>query len=73
MTLTDTKAYTKLWAGGKLTFKLQLPKNVAVLEEAYCVPSEEESFNALVRNPAGAGKNEAPADTRRQIPASGRK
>jgi len=43
---------------------LQLPKNVTVIEEVYCVPSEEESFNTLVRNPAGAGKNAAPVDIR---------
>ncbi len=67
MTLTDSKAYTKPWVGGKQTFKLQLPRNVTVLEEAYCVPSEEESFNAQVRNPAGSGKSDAPADTRNQI------
>jgi len=73
MTLTDAKAYTKPWVGGKQTFKLQLPKNVTVLEEVYCVPSEEESFNTLVRNPAGLGKNEAPADTRRQIQSPTRK
>lgn len=67
MTLTDPKAYTKPWVGGKQTFKLQLPKGVTILEEAYCVPSEEESFNTQVRNPAGAGKSDAPADTRNQL------
>ena len=33
--------------------KSEFPKGLTVLEEAYCVPSEEESFNEGVRNPAG--------------------
>ena len=36
-------------------YHLQLPKGTTVLEEAYCVPSEEESFNQGVRDPAGKG------------------
>jgi hypothetical protein len=67
MTLTDPKAYQKPWVGGKQTFKLQLPKGVTVLEEAYCVPSEEQSFNANVRNLAGTGSKDAPADLGNQI------
>jgi hypothetical protein len=55
MTLDDPKAYTKPWAGGKEMYHLQLPKGLTVLEEAYCVPSEEESFNQGVRDPAGKG------------------
>ena len=61
MTLTDSKYYQKPWAGGEQTFKLQLPRNVTVLEEAYCAPSEEESFNANTRNVAGTGSKNAPA------------
>ncbi len=55
MTLDDPKAYTKPWAGGKEMYHLQLPKGPTVLEEAYCEPSEEESFNEGVRDPAGKG------------------
>jgi hypothetical protein len=57
MTLEDPKVYTKPWSGQK-TFKLELPKGLTVLSEWYCVPSEEESFNEQVRDPAaGKGKN----------------
>jgi len=54
MTLEDPKVYTKSWSGQK-TFKLELPKGLTVLDEFYCVPSEEQSFNDRVRDPA-AGK-----------------
>jgi hypothetical protein len=53
MTLDDPKAYTKSWSGNKQTFKLVLPKGLTVLPEYYCVPSEEQTFNQGVRNPAG--------------------
>jgi hypothetical protein len=53
MTLTDPRAYTKPWVGNPQTFKLLLPKDRTELYEWYCVPSEEESFNEGVRNPAG--------------------
>ena len=53
MTLDDPKAYTKTWVGNKQTYRLTLPKEYTVLYEYYCVPSEEESFNQGVRNPAG--------------------
>ena len=54
MTLTDPKFYTKPWVSAKLqTFNLQLPKGVTELNEAYCVPSEEQEFNNNTRNPAG--------------------
>ena len=53
MTLDDPKAYTKPWVGNKQTFKLQLPKGLTIVYEEYCVPSEEQSFNNGVRNPAG--------------------
>ena len=54
MTLDDPKVYTKSWSGQK-TFKEELPKGLTVLEEGYCVPSEEQSFDEKVRDPA-AGK-----------------
>lgn len=51
MTLDDPKVYTKTWSGQK-TYKMELPKGLTVLHEFYCVPSEEESFNENVRDPA---------------------
>ena len=54
MTLTDPKIYTGAWSGQK-ALKMELPKGLTVLNENYCVPSEEESFNQRVRDPA-AGK-----------------
>ena len=51
MTLDDPKIYTKTWSGTK-TYKMELPKGLTVLSEWYCVPSEEESFNQNVRDPA---------------------
>ena len=57
MTLTDSKIYTGTWSGSK-TYKMELPKGLTVLSEWYCVPSEEESFNQNVRDPAaGLGNN----------------
>jgi hypothetical protein len=53
MTLEDPKAYTKTWVGNKQTYKLVLPKEQTVMYEYYCVPSEEQTFNQGVRNPAG--------------------
>jgi hypothetical protein len=61
MTINDPMAYTKPWVGNKQTFKLALPKGTTVLYEEYCVPSEEQSFNFGVRNPAGGDlKNSRP-------------
>lgn len=37
--------YRKTWLGNKQTFKLALPKDLTVLYEEYCVPSEEQSFD----------------------------
>lgn len=54
MTLQDPKVYTGSWSGQK-TFKMELPKGLTVLDESYCVPSEEQSFDEKVRDPA-AGK-----------------
>ena len=53
MTLTDPTAYTKPWVGSIQSFNMLLPKDRTELYEWYCVPSEEESFNQGVRNPAG--------------------
>ena len=53
MTLDDPMAYTKPWVGNKQVFKLALPKGLTVMYEYICVPSEEQTFNNGVRNPAG--------------------
>jgi hypothetical protein len=53
MTLTDPTIYTKTWVSNTMKFQLTLPKGLSVLDEYYCVPSEEQSFNRGVRNPAG--------------------
>ena len=50
MTIDDPKTYTKPWVSDKLTFRLQANDKI---HEDFCVPSEEESFNQGVRNPAG--------------------
>ena len=57
MTINDPKAYTKPWVGNKQTYHLVLPKEQAVMYEYYCAPSEEETFNKGVRNPAGGDLN----------------
>jgi hypothetical protein len=51
MTITAPKAYTKPWVSEKKTLKLA-PK--AEIQELFCVPSEEQRFNKLVRDP-GSG------------------
>ena len=56
MTIDDPKIYTKTWSGQK-TFALVLPKGLTVLNEWYCVPSEEESFNQNVRDRAAGLDN----------------
>jgi hypothetical protein len=48
MTLADPKTYLKPWVSDKLTFKN--PKQA--LYEELCVPSEENSFNDNIRDPA---------------------
>jgi hypothetical protein len=61
MTIDDPKAYTKPWVGAKQTYHLVLPKEQAVMYEYYCAPSEEDTFNKGVRNPAGGDvKNSRP-------------
>jgi hypothetical protein len=50
VTIDDPKTYTKPWVSDKLTFHLQPTEHI---REDFCVPSEEESFNQGVRNPAG--------------------
>lgn len=54
MTINDPKIYTKpLVSKTPMVFQLQLPKGVVELREEYCVPSQEQSFNANDRDPAG--------------------
>jgi hypothetical protein len=51
MTINAPKAYTKPWVSEKKILKLA-PK--AEIQELFCVPSEEQRFNKLVRDP-GSG------------------
>ena len=51
MTITAPKAYTEPWISEKKTLRL-VPKGE--LQELFCVPSEEQRFNSLVRDP-GSG------------------
>ena len=53
MTLDDPTTYTKPWVGKPQLFHMLLPKDRTELYESFCVPSEEQSFNEGVRNPAG--------------------
>jgi hypothetical protein len=53
MTIDDPATYTKPWVGNTRKFGLTLPKDHSILDEYLCVPSEEQSFNNGVRNPAG--------------------
>jgi hypothetical protein len=50
LTINDPKMYTQPWVSDTKTFKLE---PITELQPEFCVPSEEESFNARVRNPAG--------------------
>jgi hypothetical protein len=52
MTIVAPKAYTKPWVSEKKILKLAPPKTD--LQELFCVPSEEQRFNKLVRDP-GSG------------------
>jgi hypothetical protein len=52
MTIAAPKAYTKPWVSEKKIMKLAPPKTD--LQELFCVPSEEQRFNKLVRDP-GSG------------------
>ena len=57
MTLTDPEIYTEPWVASKETFKLQLPNELTIMSEEFCVPSETEAFNEKVRDLAGTGKS----------------
>jgi len=49
-TVEDPKAFTKPWVSDTKIFKL-LPKNKAIMEELFCVPSEEDAFADRFRKP----------------------
>jgi len=53
--IDDPKAYTKTWVSDTKIYKL-LPPKQAVIEELFCIPSEEEAFTNRIRMPA-AGKH----------------
>ena len=50
LTIDDPKTYTKPWVSDRKILRLQPNERI---REDFCVPSEEESFNQGVRNPAG--------------------
>ena len=41
MTIDDPKTYTQPWVGNKQVFRLDLPKDLTILDQDSCVPSEE--------------------------------
>jgi hypothetical protein len=51
MTITDPKAYAQPWIGSTMTLKLADDK--VQMREDVCVPSEEQKYKELIRNPAG--------------------
>jgi hypothetical protein len=53
--IDDPKAYTKTWVSDTKIYKL-LPPKQAVIEELFCIPSEEQAFTNRIRIPA-AGKH----------------
>jgi hypothetical protein len=53
VTLTDPKIFVTPWEGDKRIFKL-VPK--AKFPEMFCVPSQEQEFNRVVRDPAAGLK-----------------
>jgi hypothetical protein len=52
--IDDSKAYKKTWVSDAKIYK-QLPPEQAVVEELFCIPSEEQAFTNRIRIPA-AGK-----------------
>jgi hypothetical protein len=57
MTLTDPKAYTQPWVGEKITLARAEAKTS--MREDVCVPSVEQKYKEVVRDPAG-GASAAP-------------
>jgi len=51
MTLTDPKAYTRPWVSEKMTLTLADAKTT--MREDVCVPSVEQKYKEVIRNPAG--------------------
>ena len=56
MTVTDPKIYTKPWTSDTKIFKLNREKTTAADPQVYCVPSEENEFNRLIRDGAAGRK-----------------
>jgi hypothetical protein len=52
LTVNDPKTYTQPWVSDNKIFKLNPMQQI---EEEYCVPSEEQKYNSIMRDPA-AGK-----------------
>ena len=66
MTVTDPKYYAKPWKSQTKRFKrlpkdfIKTPEGWAGLLEDVCVPSDEQEFNRVIRDPAGTGKPAVP-------------
>jgi hypothetical protein len=54
MTLTDPKAYTQPWVSEKMTLTLADAKTA--MREDVCVPSVEQKYKEVIRDPAGGAK-----------------
>jgi hypothetical protein len=55
MTLTDPKAYTEPWISEKMTLTRAEPNTK--MREDVCVPSVEEKYKEMIRNPAGGASS----------------
>ena len=57
MTITDSEIYTKPWTSDTKIFKLNRAKAMLADPQVYCVPTEENEFNRLIRD-GGAGRRQ---------------
>jgi hypothetical protein len=53
MVLTDPQAYTAPWVSDKMT--LTLADDKTAMRKDVCVPSVEEKYREVIREPAGRG------------------
>jgi hypothetical protein len=54
LTITDPKSYTKPWVSETKTY---IRDDNTEIGEDFCVPSEEEAYRELMREPAGRKTN----------------
>ena len=55
MTLTDPKAYTEPWISEKMILTRAEPNTK--MREDVCVPSVEQKYKEMIRNPAGGASS----------------